>query len=106
MNQNSNLKLIQGDSFQVNVTLDNVDNLIIDSIIFSCSALGLCKKLEHDLNKWVFKLTSSETKNFPKFIGDYDLTIKFIDGNTTTVIYRNSIEVLPKTNDITLCNKI
>ena len=93
------IKVIQGDSYQLNVSVANAASTI-DHIVVSSDKLSIKKTLTFDStsNKYVFTLTAAETTNLQKGTYDYDLTIFFTDTNVQTVAYRADIVVLPKTN--------
>lgn len=99
---NKNINIIQGDTYTREVTLQNVDIELIKDIYFSCSALSLCKKLEYEEETKVFNLTftSKETKELPKGIYNYDLTIEFVQETFKTVQYKSTITVLEKNNKV------
>lgn len=93
------IKVIQGDSYQLNVSVTNASGTI-DHIVVSSKKLNIKKTLTFDSenNKYIFKLTAEETANFPVLTTDYDLTIFFTDENVQTIAYKAEIVVLPKTN--------
>ena len=93
------IKVIQGDSYQLNVSVENVTNAI-DNITVSSEKLEIKKVLTYDSvnNKYIFTLTPNETRNFTVGKTDYDLTIFFADDNVQTIVYKSEITVLPKTN--------
>lgn len=96
------INIIQGDNYQKNVLVEDVDLSYIEGVYFSCSRLNICKKLPYDsdIARYVFSLTADETKAFPPIISDYDITIKFTDEKVSTVSYRGRINVLPKINEV------
>lgn len=93
------IKVIQGDSYQLNVSVTNASGTI-DHIVVSSKKLNIKKTLTFDSesNKYIFNLTAEETAEFPVITTDYDLTIFFTDENVQTIAYRAEIVVLPKTN--------
>ena len=96
------IQIIQGDTYQKNVLIENVDLSLIEGVYFSCSKLDITQKLEYDNNieRYVFILTADETKDLTPIYTDYDITIKFTDDKIKTVSYRGGFCVLPKTNEI------
>lgn len=99
---NVEIKIIQGDYYQKNVSVKNVDSTLIEGVYFSCDKLNICKKLEYDndIEKYKFILTPQETSELKPIICDYDITIKFTDDKIKTPSYRGSVVVLPKTNEV------
>ena len=93
------IKVIQGDSYQLNVSVTNASGTI-NHIVVSSKKLNIKKILTFDSesNKYIFNLTAEETAEFPVITTDYDLTIFFTDENVQTIAYRAEIVVLPKTN--------
>ena len=93
------IKVIQGDSYQLNVSVENVTNAI-DHITISSEKLGIKKALTYDSenNKYVFTLSPDETKDLKVGKDDYDLTIFFTDENVLTIVYRCEIVIYEKTN--------
>jgi len=93
------IKVIQGDSYQLNVKVENITSAI-DHVVVSCSKLEIKKELTFDSenNKYIFNLTPEETTNLKTGTFDYDLTIFFADENVQTIAYRSDLVVLPKTN--------
>ena len=93
------IKVIQGDSYQLNVSVANAASTI-DHIVVSCKQLNIKKDLTFDStsNKYLFTLAATETKHLKTGTYDYDLTIFFTDANVQTVAYRADLVVLPKTN--------
>ena len=96
------IQIIQGDSYQKNVLISKVDLALIEGVYFSCSKLNIEKKLDYDrdIERYVFALTSNETKDLPPIYTDYDITVKFNDDKIKTVSYRGSFSVLLKTNKV------
>lgn len=93
------IKIIQGDSYQLNVTITN-NPYIIDHVVMSSKKLSIKKPLTYDSisGKYIFTLSPQETAILPAGKFDYDLTIFFVDDKVSTVIYRIEFTVLPKTN--------
>lgn len=99
---NTEISIIQGDSYQKSIEITNVDTELIESIVFSCKALNLTRELTKSLigNKYELYFTSTETAAFSVLNSNYDLTVKFNDGKIKTIIYNSFIEVLPKNNTL------
>lgn len=96
------LSIIQGDSYQRNIKIMGIDSSLIEEIYLSSSKLELKKKLTYNkcLQKWVFKLTPEETKNLKSISTDFDITIRCVSDDIFTVIYKGTIKVLPKSNEV------
>ena len=94
------INIIKGDSVQKNVVLVNINKDLIDSIYLSCNELGISKELTYnsETKKYEFYLSPQETAQFNVGQSDYDITIKFVDNNIKTVVYKSTIYVYPKTN--------
>lgn len=96
----SNLKLIQGDSFNVTFTVIENSDLISD-LIFSSRVLKLEKTLTKiDDNQWLFSLTPEETMELPSVCGTFDLTAILQENQVETLIYQGNIKVSKKINTI------
>ena len=93
------IKVIQGDSYQLNVSIENITSAI-DHVVVSCGKLEIKKTLNFDseTNKYIFSLTPDETAILKTGTYDYDLTVFFADEKVQTIAYRSDIVVLPKTN--------
>lgn len=98
----SGIIVIQGDTYQKSVIIENVDSELIDDIYISCKDLGINKQLEYDNenDKFVFTLTSQETINLKSMTTTFDITVYFKDSKVKTVSYKSNIQVLPKTNAV------
>lgn len=97
---NTNITIIQGDSYVKNVTLGGVSIDIVKDIWFSSKALNINKKLS--LNNGVFELkfTPEETSSLQVGNFDYDLTLRFVDENVDTISYQSLIRILEKNNRV------
>ncbi len=96
------ITIIQGDSYQKNVKILNVDHALIDKVIMSCIKLNINKELTYDSenDKYVFYLSPEETSTYDEIITNYDFTIKFKDDNVKTVCYKSMIRVMSKSNSL------
>ena len=96
------IEIIQGDSYQKNVVIENVQHEFIDSVYISCKGLNICQQLTYSSqrDKYTFFLTRQETTDLPNGTYDYDLTIKFMDDIVKTIPYRESLVILPKLNKV------
>lgn len=96
------IKIIQGDSYQKNIIIENVDKQYISNVYISCDKLNICKELEYinETNKFRLYITRQETESFEKGLYDYDITIKFVQDVVKTIPYRASFVVLPKINKV------
>ena len=96
------LVIIQGDYYGLEITFENLDNSLIKNVVLSSSELGLCKQLwfDDEKNIWVFELSSNETQEFIDGHYDYDITIIFLDGESTTAIYNYGLCIKEKENKV------
>ncbi len=99
---NAEIRIIQGDSYQKNVIIENVEPSLIVAVYFSSNKLNVCKQLDYDSenNKYKLFLTRQETALFEKGVYDYDITIKFERDVVRTIPYRTSLTILPKVNKV------
>jgi len=97
----SDIVVIQGDTYQKNVSIEGVFLESIESVYFSCGKLNLEKELYYDesINKFVLLLTSEETKNLKPIVTDFDITVKII-GKVITGLYRGKFIVAEKNNRV------
>ncbi len=96
------INIIQGDYYQKNVIIQNVDPSLIDTVNITCKALNVNKDLVYDSEnqKYIFYLTPTETANFKVALTSYDLTITFADSKRKTVCYNAMFRVMAKNNII------
>ncbi len=98
----SDIVIIQGDTYQKNVIVDGVFLSAIEGVYFSCGKLNLSKKLEFDgsINKFVLILSSEETASLKPVVTDYDITVKFEGNKVQTGVFRGKLIVSEKNNPI------
>lgn len=102
---NDNIEIIQGDSFEMTVTIDGLAESIIENIYFTCASLRFCQKLEKEEGTtYLLKISSEITKTFEPAVTNYDLTIYFIDKTIQTIVHNAALKVLRKNNAVT-CNE-
>lgn len=96
------LVIIQGDYYGLDVAFENLESSLIDSVALSSKGLNICKQLKYDEenNIWLFELSSNETKQLTDGHYDYDITIKFTNGENVTAIYNYGICVKEKENKV------
>lgn len=96
------IKVVQGDTFNANIKVNNISHENIRAVYFSCQKLGINKELQYnsELDRYILKLTSEETEQHPNFYGEYDITIYFNGDNVKTAVYNASIEILDKFNKV------
>lgn len=93
------IKIIQGDSYYAEVEIVGLaDYQTIEQLYFSCNFLGICKELRGGGSEWELEMSAEETEAFKVGKGTFDLTAVFSGNNVATVIYNNSLEILPKIN--------
>ena len=95
---NTNLQIIQGDTFGLSIKLQNVDYDTIEKIIFSSATLGISKEFQKRENDYYLELSCGETCILSKIVCCYDITAFFIGNKTKTLEYRGTISVLEKVN--------
>ncbi len=98
----SDMVIIQGDSYQKNVYIDGVFLSAIEGVYFSCGKLNLSKKLDFDdaNNNWFLLLTPEETEILKPVVTDYDITVKFNGNKVQTGLYRGKLIVSEKNNPV------
>ncbi|MGN1060146.1 MAG: hypothetical protein ACI4QN_00285, partial [Candidatus Coproplasma sp.] len=96
------LSFIAGDIFEAYFKLENIDKSLIEEVVFTCSAKGVQATCEYseDEEAYCLRLESAETAELETGIANYDLTIKFLDGQNFTAIYENALNILPKRNKL------
>lgn len=96
------IEIIQGDTLQKNVLISGVSETQISKVYFSCKKIEIEKELTYDseIERYVLRIESDETKELEPITTDYDLTIKFTDDDVSTVLYRGILKVLPKVNEV------
>lgn len=101
---NKLIRIIQGDTYQLNVSITDNSEMVsnIASVYLSCKGLNITQELEYnsELNKYIFSLFPEETIRLTPGNYDYDLTILFEDDNVYTTLYRAEFIVLPKVNEV------
>lgn len=101
INNDSTITIIQGDTYERYLTIENLSTTQIAGVYFSCKGLNLNKKLElTEDGEYVLSLTSEETKLLPVIRSNYDITIKLIDNKIKTLVYTSTIKVLEKINEV------
>ncbi len=97
----TDIVIIQGDTYQKNISVTGVFLSSIEGVYFSCGKLNLSKKLEFDeiLNKFVLILTPEETSSLKPIVTDFDITVKLLD-KIQTGVYRGKLIVAEKTNPV------
>lgn len=98
----SDIMIIQGDTSQINITVEGVPHEAIEKVYFSCSKLDIVKELTYDtdINKYVLLFSSEETSSMNKIITNFDITVKLFDQKIKTGLYQGKITVSEKNNPI------
>ena len=94
------LRLVKGDTLSLNISLTDVDIELIDKVYFTCTQQNIRKELILQDNQFMLNIDPSQTALFKEVTSDYDITIVFKNGETSTVVYRSGFTVLPKTNKL------
>ena len=94
----SSLAVIQGDTLDVTVEIENPDNLLLTRVVFSCPSLQIEKELfqltnDAQDNMWGFILSVDETKDLR--VGDWKFNITAISDNAEvfTVVFKGTLHV-------------
>ena len=97
------ITLVQGDDLGLDFSVLGGEEELehIQDVIFSCAEQGIkrnCTKVDDNL--YYLGISSEETKNFIPKICSFDITVRFYDGEITTTVYQNKLQVLRKRNKI------
>lgn len=99
----NSLSVIQGDTLDVMVWIDNPEEIVIERVEFVCKTLNLREDLDplaglEERDAWGFAIDQSRTLNFR--VGDYtfDVTAFLDSGERFTIIYQGILKVEPKYN--------
>ena len=94
--------IIQKDTYQKRIKLDNIDNTTIEGVYVSCKELELSQKTTYDgvNGVYVFELQPSDTEMLATGDYTYDITLKLTTDDVFTLIYKGNLKVLPKTNSV------
>lgn len=95
------LAVVQGDTLDVTVFIENPEQFIIEKVEFVCKSLGLREELfpvnEED-SLWGFTIEAENTKNLRVGNFSFDVTATTDGGEVYTVIHNWNIEVRHKVN--------
>lgn len=92
------LQIIQGDVFEICVDLCQIEQALIEKVMFASKDLGAVREADHCGGSYRVRFEGRETLRFPPGFARYDLTVGFIDGECLTVVCNEKIEVLKKVN--------
>lgn len=101
---NVEIAFVQGDNFTKIISIEDIDNRIIEGIYFTCKDLNICKKCIFYKEEYILEFTSEETEKIKPYIGTYDLTIRFVKDEVITICHNTPFIVLTKKNEVT-CNE-
>lgn len=94
------LSIIQGDTFEIELTVGGVGVEILDKITFTCNDQGIVQDFKRvDDGIYYLRVESEKTKNFTPKVSSFDITGTFVDGEKVTATYQNKLLVLRKEND-------
>lgn len=98
----SDIVIIQGDTYQKNLIIEGVMLDAIEAVYFSCGKLNLSQEMPYDenINRFVLLLDSDVTKNLKPIVTDYDITVKFFDDKVRTGLHRGKLIVSEKNNPV------
>ena len=99
----SDIVIIQGDTYQKNVLIEGVLLDAIEAVYFSCGKLNLSKQLPFDssLQRFTLILSHEETQALKPIVTDYDITVKLFGDTIRTGLHRGKLIVLDKNNPVT-----
>lgn len=102
-----NITLIQGDSLDKRYRVENgsgeaVSEDVVQSIVFSCSSLGIQQPLTHDTDDgvWLLTIPAKITATLAPIATTYDLTLVFAGEAVKTLVYEGALTVKRKSNPI------
>ena len=97
------IEIVQGDNYNLEVELENMQLDIEIEIFFSCEKLGICKKFYYDetYKSYFLSLLPTETEKLPAGTYDYDFTIK--TSNAIKTFQYKSIIVIKEKNNKVVC---
>jgi hypothetical protein len=95
--------LIQGDVWEGHYTFYDVDGYLltdetVETALFSVDRLKYKQELVYseETGEWLLVFPSDITKKFKPFIGCYNITLIFYDGNSMTPVCKNYMRVIKK----------
>lgn len=94
------LQIVQGDIFEINFELCEVDKTAIKKVVFSSKCLGITEDSELTEEGYRVRISGEYTAKLPSGFAFYDLTIVFIDGQQITAKRNDIVEVLKKENNV------
>lgn len=94
--------IIQGDTKDISITLDDVGNRVVREVWFSSKLLGLKSSCSYNgvTKSWDLSIDSNLTATFPAGKFYYDITVIFDNNKVLTTVYKGSGQVLEKENKI------
>lgn len=102
-NNTIELEIIQGDSFELYLSIADVDYTDIKDIYFTSAELHINTKFELKNGDYILNIPAELTSTLlPVISTDYDITVYFTDNKVKTVKYRGKIKVYEKTNKVVL----
>ena len=89
------LKVIQGDTLNATLSIENPEALVITRVVFTCLSLSLQKDLGmlNDDDLWGFVLTPEETEDLRVGRWDFDITVFTADAERYTVVHKGQLFV-------------
>ena len=90
------LSVIQGDTLDVTVTIENPEELVLSKVYFICPSLGLKETLTplnlgDDL--WGFTISANTTKTLRVGRWDFNIVAMADDGDVFTVLFKDQFIV-------------
>ena len=89
------LKVIQGDTLNVTLTIENPEELEINRVVFTCPSLNMQRDLTelNDDDLWGFVIQPAETNDLWVGRWDFDITAFTVDSERYTVIHKGQFVV-------------
>lgn len=96
----NNLSVVQGDTLEVTLTLENPEELVIQEVNFICKTLDINTSFSPTStdDMWMLIVEASETQNFRVGTFLFDVTAVSDSGEVFTVVHNATLEVLYKYN--------
>lgn len=104
----SDIVIIQGDTYQANVTIEGVEDLsVVEHVYFTCSKLDLTRELlfDSETETYVLLLSSEETSALKPITTNFDITVKLVGEKLKTGLYRGALIVCEKNNPVEVSNE-
>lgn len=99
-NSHNDLSIVQGDTLEITLSLENPEELIIERVTFVCKSLNINEDFTPSSSDdlWSLTINPNETEEF--YIGNFafDVTAVSDSGEVFTVVHNGNLRVLHKSN--------